>query len=147
MEGLSCFRNFSVVILCSILISCGGGDNESDSESASITNPSATSSDSIATETPSTNTETPSTTTETPDTSTNIEEPDTGTPAPGNPALVSQTSGVAPLGLFFNANPSSTQDFHEREYQWDFGDSESGTWATNGRSKNSDKGAIAAHVY
>jgi len=33
------------------------------------------------------------------------------------------------------------------QYNWDFGDSGSGTWATTGESKNYEQGFIGAHVY
>jgi hypothetical protein len=63
----------------------------------------------------------------------------------------SRTSGVAPLAVHFFADTAAStptsQPFHDYEYVWDYGDSSSGNWATSGRSKNTDKGASAAHVY
>jgi PKD repeat protein len=64
------------------------------------------------------------------------------------PAAASRTSGVAPLGVFFNAALDTTTDsFHHLEYTWDFGDPSSGTWADSGATKNSDKGPVAAHIF
>lgn len=63
-------------------------------------------------------------------------------------AAASRTGGVAPLGVFFNADVDSlTQAFHLLEYTWDFGDPAGGTWADSGASKNTDKGPVAAHVF
>lgn len=63
----------------------------------------------------------------------------------------SRTSGVAPLAVHFSAgfNPSSANDrgFHNYEYSWGFGDFSSGNWGTTGKSKNTAKGPVAAHVY
>ncbi len=63
----------------------------------------------------------------------------------------SRTTGVAPLGVLFTANFSSSdsneQPFHNLEYSWNFGDNPTDTWAVLGTPKNSDKGPIAAHVY
>lgn len=70
------------------------------------------------------------------------------------PAQASRTAGVAPLSVFFNANltPSSPTErsFHDYEYSWDFGEpiyTSDGNWGTSGKSKNQDKGPVAAHVY
>ena len=64
---------------------------------------------------------------------------------------VSRSSGVAPLYVHFDsdaaASTTEAQPFHNYEYLWSFGDSSSETWGTSGRSKNSDKGPVAAHVY
>ena len=87
---------------------------------------------------------------------------------------VTRSSGVAPLVVFFDAygepypDPNEPgappgadpltpctqgvgsdpcQPFHDLHYDWDFGDTEAGTWAITGRSKNHATGAIAAHVY
>jgi hypothetical protein len=63
----------------------------------------------------------------------------------------SRTSGVAPLSVHFwadvAASTTSSAPFHELEYSWNFGDTNSGTWGTSGKSKNVDKGPAAAHVY
>lgn len=60
----------------------------------------------------------------------------------------------APLAVHFDATATTctgfadcSRPFHDLQYTWDFGDPTSGTWSTNGRSKNSDIGAVAAHVY
>lgn len=79
---------------------------------------------------------------------------------PGGPANVAnRTSGVAPLGVFFDAANTSDPafdsgvvqpgnlDYGSFRYAWNFGDPGSGTWATDGRSKNADTGFTAAHVY
>ena len=67
------------------------------------------------------------------------------------PAQASRTSGVAPLYVFFNADlkPSSSTErsFHDYYYHWDFGDPGSGTWGTDGKSKNIENSPVAAHVY
>jgi PKD repeat protein len=59
--------------------------------------------------------------------------------------------GVAPLGVHFSAEFSGSTDsdrgFLSCEYSWDFGDSDSGTWGTTGKSKNVAKGGIAEHVF
>ncbi len=63
-------------------------------------------------------------------------------------ASASRTSGVAPLGVFFNADvDTSTDAFHAMEYTWNFGDAGSGNWAGSGASRNMDKGPVAAHIF
>lgn len=65
----------------------------------------------------------------------------------------SRTTGVAPLYVHFydsDATVDSTPGvmrFHDYEYSWSYGDTLSGVWGTSGKSKNTDKGPIAAHVY
>lgn len=82
----------------------------------------------------------------------------TPVPTPAVATLASRHSGIAPLAVFFDGtntwnggvNPvvtPSTDDWESWSYDWNFGDSGSGSWATNGRSKNTDKGYTAAHVY
>lgn len=65
--------------------------------------------------------------------------------------IVSTTSGVAPLIVHFSAdlfeNDISKKEFHNYDYTWDFGDVTSGNWGTDGKSKNSAKAGITAHVY
>lgn len=67
------------------------------------------------------------------------------------PRGVSRTEGVAPLSVVFSAGLSGSspteRSFHDYEYQWDFDDPSSGSWATSGKSKNSDKGPVASHLY
>jgi hypothetical protein len=63
-----------------------------------------------------------------------------------------RTSGVAPLAVFFDAGDSLHTDpavkpFFDLSYTWDFGDPNAGVWSTDGRSKNTARGPIAAHVY
>ncbi|MDA8019358.1 MAG: PKD domain-containing protein [Thermoanaerobaculia bacterium] len=64
----------------------------------------------------------------------------------------SRTFGAAPLAVFFDASGTThtsgaIRPFHDLGYRWDFDDPTSGTWATNGRSRNSATGAVAAHVF
>ncbi|MBL8861149.1 MAG: PKD domain-containing protein [Planctomycetes bacterium] len=77
---------------------------------------------------------------------------------PGTPTMSSanRTSGVAPLSVFFDAvgeasgviQPGgSTPDYASMHYRWDFGDEGSGTWAINGKPKNSAFGYVTAHVF
>lgn len=73
--------------------------------------------------------------------------------------IASRTSGVAPLEVFFDAvDPQSgvvqpTPDgeghleYADLDYRWSFGDPGSGTWAVDGKSKNLERGYVAAHVY
>ncbi len=58
----------------------------------------------------------------------------------------SRTSGVAPLMVHFEVETNSAE-FHERDFTWNFGDTTSGTWRTTGKSKNTAKGAVSAHVF
>jgi len=63
----------------------------------------------------------------------------------------SRTTGVAPLSVHFSTNfsgePEEARAFHIYDYTWDFGDPSSGVWGTTGKSKNTAKGGIAAHVF
>ncbi|MBN1491134.1 MAG: PKD domain-containing protein [Phycisphaerae bacterium] len=78
----------------------------------------------------------------------------------------SRTSGVAPLGVFFDAvdeaNPAWTSgvvqpgdgDYASYHYEWDFGNPDSGNWSTGRKnpdgsypSKNTATNYLAAHVY
>ena len=63
----------------------------------------------------------------------------------------SRTSGTAPLSVSFvagfSASDATNTDFHDLYYLWDYGDTGSGTWGTNGKSRNADSGAIGAHVF
>lgn len=46
--------------------------------------------------------------------------------------------------------PESTpenQPFHNYQYSWNFGDTNSGAWGTSKKSQNTAKGPIAAHLY
>ncbi|MEF3691946.1 MAG: PKD domain-containing protein, partial [Candidatus Moraniibacteriota bacterium] len=66
-------------------------------------------------------------------------------------ASASRTSGVAPLAIHFNADLTASSEtersFHDYEYSWNFDDPTSGNWGTSGKSKNTDKGPVAAHIY
>lgn len=69
-------------------------------------------------------------------------------------ATASRSSGVAPLGVVFDASAttSSTTDepFRDLLYVWDFDDGTAGTFsygAVTGQSKNVAVGPIAGHVY
>ncbi|MCP4346872.1 MAG: PKD domain-containing protein, partial [Desulfobacterales bacterium] len=59
----------------------------------------------------------------------------------------SRTSGVAPLGIFFETDLTSSTAFSNTDYSWNFGDSSSGIWAETGTSKNTDTGPVSAHVF
>lgn len=70
--------------------------------------------------------------------------------------LASQTVGVAPLAVFFDAvgapdvvRPEEVdghREFADFEYIWDF-DDPAGTWVASGKSKSADRGYVAAHVF
>lgn len=64
------------------------------------------------------------------------------------------TTGVAPLGVFFDAtgttDADTTNPFHDLLYVWNFGDNSSSTWSYGSNlsaSKNLAFGAVVAHVY
>jgi hypothetical protein len=66
----------------------------------------------------------------------------------------SRTTGVAPLAVFFDAVGTTSGvyrpadgDYPAVRYAWDFGDSQSGNWTSDGKSKNKALGHLAAHVY
>jgi hypothetical protein len=73
------------------------------------------------------------------------------------PELASRISGVAPLGVFFDAvdktgvmqppEVEGRREFADLHYQWDFGDTSPGLWAVSGKSKNSASGYVSAHIY
>lgn len=85
------------------------------------------------------------------------------------PPFASRTSGVAPLGVFFDAAeitaPGVTKPFHHLQYTWDFGDVANNSQWTNGSNgsilaaktcdsthnspgcRNYATGGVAAHVY
>ncbi|HUW84930.1 MAG TPA: PKD domain-containing protein, partial [Phycisphaerae bacterium] len=72
----------------------------------------------------------------------------------GAMTTASRTSGIAPLAVFFDAvDPASgviqpaDGDYASLGYAWDFGDPDAGTWSTNGNSRNTAMGYVAAHVY
>lgn len=86
----------------------------------------------------------------------------TATPSAGVASMTtaSRTTGVAPLGVFFDAVDEVTPfawtsgvaqpaaaNFAIYSYQWDFGDPASGNWSTDSRSANNAIGYCAAHVY
>lgn len=69
-------------------------------------------------------------------------------------ASASRLSGVAPLGVTFNAtettSTTTSKPFHDLDYKWRFGDSGAGTWsggARPGSSKNIAYGPVTGHVY
>jgi len=70
---------------------------------------------------------------------------------PAASSIRSRDSGVAPLGVFFDATGTTgsvtTRPFHELHYRWNFGDGSSGNWSITGKSKNIAKGPMAAHIY
>ena len=63
----------------------------------------------------------------------------------------SRTSGTAPLSVFFTAGFSASdgtnRDFHDLHYLWNFDDAGAGSWGTSGKSKETDTGAVASHVF
>lgn len=67
----------------------------------------------------------------------------------------SRAAGVAPLAVFFDASAttatSTTRPFHDLEYRWRFGESNSGTWNCGAKagtaSRNEALGPVAAHVF
>ena len=62
----------------------------------------------------------------------------------------SRVSGVAPLGVFFDASGTTdltNNDFLQAHFSWDFGDPGSGVWEYTGRSANEATGFITAHVF
>jgi len=77
--------------------------------------------------------------------------------APGAPwlppaqTLAARTNGVAPLAVFFDASGAtsavSAVPFHELDFTWEFDNPASGTWSTDGRSRNAAYGPVAAHVF
>lgn len=72
---------------------------------------------------------------------------------------VNRTSGVAPLLVHFDASATTaasltSHPFHDLEYDWNFGDSGSGSWGYGARAqfsistlRNVDRGPIAGHVF
>lgn len=65
---------------------------------------------------------------------------------------VSKVFGTAPMAVHFDAtgtiDPTVSDTFRELQYQFDFGDPNSGTWEHSGQPKNTQYGApLAAHVY
>jgi len=70
-------------------------------------------------------------------------------------AQATRVSGVAPLGVFFDAtattSSATTRPFHEIEYRWDFGEPASGVWAFGARagvsSRNAALGPLASHLF
>ncbi|MGH1542634.1 MAG: PKD domain-containing protein [Arenicella sp.] len=60
--------------------------------------------------------------------------------------ILNRSTGVAPLAVHFDVDVSGDA-FHNRHYQWSFGDTTNDVWVVNGKSKNTDTGPITAHVY
>ena len=70
---------------------------------------------------------------------------------------VTQSSGVAPLAVFFDArgtsdpNRNAVATFRDLSYEWDFGDgpceATRDAWQHSGKSKCRDLGPLAGHVY
>lgn len=71
-----------------------------------------------------------------------------------------RTSGVAPLLVVFDAvdtaspawtsgvvQPANIGDLPKFQYEWNFGDPDSGTWAVSSRPRNEDTGYVASHVF
>lgn len=77
-----------------------------------------------------------------------------GTPRPVAHLAASKLSGVAPLGVLFDATATThggdadVNAFVDLTYAFNFGDTSSGTWTHSGLSKNvQEGGALAAHVF
>lgn len=61
-------------------------------------------------------------------------------------------SKPAPLYVHFDGTTSTSsvggdQVWRDLRFEWDFGDPASGSWATDGLSRNTDRGPVAGHVY
>jgi hypothetical protein len=59
---------------------------------------------------------------------------------------------VAPCAVFFEATGTTHTDpavrpFHDLQYQWSFGDPQSGQWGLSGYSRNNALGPVTAHVF
>lgn len=67
------------------------------------------------------------------------------------PFGANRVSGFAPLAVQFDAgfdaSTVSEQHIHDYYYLWDYGDTGSGTWGINSKSRNRDTGIIGAHVF
>ncbi len=73
------------------------------------------------------------------------------------PELASRSQGVAPLHVFFDAtgvgsiaSPPMVEgrlEYSDFAYEWQFGDAAAGEWGTDGLSKDTATGHVAAHVY
>jgi hypothetical protein len=68
------------------------------------------------------------------------------------PSLVAnRTSGVAPLAVVFDAwgttSTASSKPGHECFFHWNYGEPTLGNWEYSGKSKNTDRGPVGAHVY
>lgn len=65
--------------------------------------------------------------------------------------VASRERGVAPLSVFFETAgtmaPGARRPFHDLSYCWEFGDPDSGFFATTGLEKNRARGPVAAHVF
>lgn len=63
-----------------------------------------------------------------------------------------RTTGVAPLGVFFDAtstthSDASLDEFNDLTYSWNFGDDPTTAWTISGRSANRADGPVAAHLF
>jgi hypothetical protein len=67
-------------------------------------------------------------------------------------AVASRTSGISPLGVFFDTSGLTTDSdgsvdvWDDLTYQWNTGDDRTDLWLT-GRSKQTARGPLMAHVY
>ncbi len=64
----------------------------------------------------------------------------------------SVVEGVAPLAVYFDATKTTHQDntidvFHDLNYNWNFGDLNSGIWKFKPSSQNTATGPLTAHVF
>ena len=65
---------------------------------------------------------------------------------------VSSTSGPAPLAVHFDVakvivNGQGLDAIRDVNYAWTFGDDNNERWATDQKSKNTDQGFVAAHIF
>lgn len=72
--------------------------------------------------------------------------------------LTERSSGTAPFAVFFDAISNESgivqpteingrKEYADFHYSWDFGDNSSHTWPLSEKSKNSDIGYVASHLY
>ena len=67
--------------------------------------------------------------------------------------ITASDDGVAPLYVHFFDEDASASDgvglepFHDYYYSWDFDDPGSGTWGSDGKTRNGATGPVSAHVY
>jgi len=67
------------------------------------------------------------------------------------PRSTSRVIGVAPLNVFFTAgmnnSTANNKDFHDLHYKWNFNDVNSSNWGTSDKSRNTETGPVATHLF